>query len=44
MSLRAEVIKLKEQLKPKQALEIRIIYGIDEVTDLDSAIWVLFTI
>ena len=44
MSIRADIDKLKELLKPKAKLEIKIIHSMDEVTDVDAAIWVLFTI
>ena len=44
MSIRVDVDKLRELLKPKAKLEIKIIHSMDEVTIIDDAIWVLFTI
>lgn len=44
MHLKSRFQKLEQKLMPKRKLEVKVIYSIDEVTDIDDAIWVLFTI
>lgn len=44
MNLRSQVAKLTQILKPPKTLEIKIVYHVNEVTDIESAIWVVLTV
>lgn len=44
MNIRAILEKARLVASPPKQLEIRIIRSLDEITDIDAAIWVLFTI